>query len=144
MNDEYLSVLTCSGEPLTLAENGQSLAGKVALVCAGGSGRGRELAIKLATHGAPIIFTASDLDSAESVSEEIRAMGGKAIAICVDISVKSQVEMLVKYASGIFGSLEFLINSEGTIYNVSKLIDSKESDLDKALIKNINTCKSTN
>lgn len=144
MKDEHLSLKDGSGAPLTLAQNGQSLTGKVALVSVGGSGKGRELALELAAFGAAIIVADSEIDSAEVTAEAIRAMGGRAIAVAVDLNVKSQVELLVKYASGIFGSVEFVVNQAGNIYKVSGLIDSKESEWEKMLIEIICACKSNN
>ncbi|EIC86146.1 SDR family NAD(P)-dependent oxidoreductase [Serratia sp. M24T3] len=144
MISEHSSVSSIPGDALTIVEDGESLDGKVALVSMGGRGRGRELALHLASRGASVIIADSELESAEQTAEDIRALGSKAIAVAVDITVKSQVEMLVKYASGIFGSLEFLVNCAGIIYNVSGLIGSKENDLEKLLTHNINASMSIN
>lgn len=144
MIDEFSSASKSSGEALTLKELGQNLHGKVALVCMGGRGKGKDLALQLASRGVSIIVTDIELDSAEQTAEEIRAIGSKAIAVAVDITVNSQVAMLVKYASGIFGSLEFLVNCAGIIYNISRLISSQTNDFEKLLTHNINTPLSIN
>lgn len=102
------------------------------------------MALEFAAYGASIIVADSEIDSAEITAEAIRSVGGKAIAVSVDISIQSQVEMLVKYARGIFGSLEFVVNQAGNIYKISELIDSKESEWGKTLTQNSNASKSIN
>lgn len=139
------SLVSCFPEDtLTLIDEDQCLHGKVALVSMGGRGKGRELALQLASRGASIIIADSELDNAEQTAEDIRNLGNKAIAVSVDITVQSQAETLVKYAGGIFGSLDFLVNCAGIIYNVSELINSKEKDLQRLLTHNINASISVN
>ncbi|MGA8119401.1 SDR family NAD(P)-dependent oxidoreductase [Rouxiella badensis] len=122
----------------------QRLDGKVAMVTHAGQDCGKEQAILLASLGASIIVTDADIAQAEQTAEDIRHAGGKAIAVAVDITVKSQIEMLVKYASGIFGGLDIVVNSAGFVYSVSELGIRDADNLEKLLTENINAALSIN
>lgn len=69
--------------------------GRVAIVTGAGRGIGREHALSLATHGARVVVndlgggidgSGGDLSPAQSVVNEILAMGGEAVANGDDIS----------------------------------------------------------
>jgi len=65
--------------------NGQKLAGKVAVVTGGSRGIGAAITKRLAADGASVAFTyAKGADAAASVVKEIERSGGKAIAIQAD------------------------------------------------------------
>src|ERR1700757_3237107 len=65
--------------------NGQKLAGKVAVVTGGSRGIGAAITRRLADDGATVAFTyARDADAAASVVKGIERDGGKAIAIQAD------------------------------------------------------------
>jgi NAD(P)-dependent dehydrogenase (short-subunit alcohol dehydrogenase family) len=65
--------------------NGQKLAGKVAVVTGGSRGIGAAIARRLATDGASVAITyTKGADAAASVIKEIERAGGKAIAIQAD------------------------------------------------------------
>ena len=75
--------------------NGQKLAGKVALVTGGSRGIGAAIARRLATDGASVAITYSKgADAAASVVKEIERGGGKAIAIQADAADASAVALL--------------------------------------------------
>jgi 3-oxoacyl-[acyl-carrier protein] reductase len=66
-------------------DNGQKLAGKVAVVTGGSRGIGAAIARRLATDGASVAITyTKGADAAASVIKEIERAGGKAIAIQAD------------------------------------------------------------
>ena len=58
-----------------------NLDGKKALVTGGGSGIGRAYAHALAEAGADVAISDINLDSAETVSEEVKDLGVKSVAI---------------------------------------------------------------
>jgi 3-oxoacyl-[acyl-carrier protein] reductase len=95
--------------------NGQNLAGKVAVVTGGSRGIGAAIAKRLAGEGASVAFTyARDADAAASVVKEIERRGGKAIAIQADAADANAVKAAVEKAVATFGELDILVNNAGT------------------------------
>jgi len=88
------------------------LEGKVALVTGSGRNIGRATILKLAAEGANVVVNArSNRQEAESVAEEARALGVKALPILADVSNKEQVDSMVSMALAEFGKIDILINN---------------------------------
>ena len=88
------------------------LEGKVALVTGSGRNIGRATILKLAAEGANVVVNArSNEQEAESVAEEARALGVKAMAILADVANKEQVDSMVSMAMSEFGKIDILINN---------------------------------
>src|SRR5207245_2728299 len=80
--------------------NGQKLAGKVAVVNGGSRGIGATITKRLAADGASVAFTyAKGADAAASVVKEIERCGGKAIAIQADAADPNAVKASVEKAA---------------------------------------------
>src|SRR5258708_38926842 len=94
--------------------NGQKLAGKVAVVTGGSRGIGAAIAKRLATDGARVGITyTKGADAAASVKEIERA-GGKAIAIQADAADADAVKAAIEKTVATFGRLDVLVNNAGT------------------------------
>ncbi len=91
------------------------LQGKTALITGAGSGIGRAMATRFAAEGAAVVVADLAADSAETVAEEIRAAGGRAIAIVVDVSDPAQVEMMTARAIAEFGGVDVLLTAAGVL-----------------------------
>src|SRR2546422_455282 len=95
--------------------NGQKLAGKVAVVTGGSRGIGAAITKRLAADGASVAFTyTKGADAAASVVKEIERRGGKAIAIQADAADADAVKAAVGKAVATFGRLDVLVNNAGT------------------------------
>src|SRR5215470_16474169 len=79
------------------------LSGKRGYVTGAGSGLGRAIALGLAEAGAAVVASDINLATAEEVTKEIQAQGGRAMALCTDISKKAEVEELVRGTVDQFG-----------------------------------------
>lgn len=87
------------------------LSGKVAIVTGAGRGIGRATALALAAAGSDI--AANDLDGSEldSLIDEIKALGRKAIALLGDVSDQNAVEGLVATTAERLGSVDIAVSS---------------------------------
>jgi len=95
--------------------NGQKLAGKVAVVTGGSRGIGAAIARRLATDGASVAITyTKGADAAASVIKEIERAGGKAIAIQADAADADAVTAAIEKTVATFGRLDVLVNNAGT------------------------------
>lgn len=100
------------------------LDGKVAIVTGAGRGIGRGEAMLLAAQGAQVLVNdvgsaregdGTDPSPAESVVQEIRDLGGTAIAAHDDVSTWTGAQATVARALEEFGTLDILVNNAGIL-----------------------------
>jgi NAD(P)-dependent dehydrogenase (short-subunit alcohol dehydrogenase family) len=88
-------------------------AGRVAVVTGGASGIGRALAEAFASAGSAVVVADLDAGGAEEVAASIRAAGGDALAVGVDVSDASSVEALAATSVERYGRVDVLCNNAG-------------------------------
>lgn len=86
------------------------LDGKVTIVTGGGSGIGRAAAKVFARHGARLLISDIDGDSAAATAKEI---GGEAASIVCDVRDEEAVRRMVDAAVGRWGRLDCAFNNAG-------------------------------
>ena len=89
------------------------LDGKIALVTGASQGIGRAAALKLASQGAAVVLAARQLDKLESLAEEIRAAGGRAHALQLDLSKPEAVAGQLQTLPEDFAGVNILVNNAG-------------------------------
>ena len=89
------------------------LSDDVAVVTGAGRGIGEGIARTLANAGAAVVCAARRADEVDRVAAEIRAAGGRAIAMPTDVTDNAQVEALAQKAISEFGHLDIWINNAG-------------------------------
>lgn len=88
--------------------------GKVALATGAGKGIGKEIALELARGGAKCVINyASSAAGAESVAEEIRAMGSEAMTYKCDVSDADAVQKMITDVMEQYGRIDILVNNAG-------------------------------
>ena len=88
-------------------------AGRVAVVTGAASGIGRALAEALAREGSAVVVADLDATEAETVAAAIRAAGGDAVAVGVDVSDAAAVDQLAATTVERFGRVDVLCNNAG-------------------------------
>jgi len=87
--------------------------GKVALVTGAGMGIGRETAGILAAQGASVMCADIDAEAAADAAESIKASGGSAASVKVDVAEPEQCELMVAATVKAFGGLHLAVNNAG-------------------------------
>lgn len=111
------------------------LKNKIALVTGARRGMGKSHALALAKQGAKVVVTDIDKAECELVADEIKAVGGTAIGLKLDVSNPQDVDRAFDAAIKKFGRLDILVNNAGVYFSKSAL-ELTEEDWDKML--NIN------
>ncbi len=95
---------------------GSGFGGQTALVTGASRGLGREIARRLAEMGASVgVNYASRSAEAESLVSEIRASGGRALAVQADVGEPSQVQFMIERVAAELGPVSLLVNNAGVI-----------------------------
>jgi 3-hydroxybutyrate dehydrogenase len=89
------------------------LDGKTALISGAASGIGKEIAMVYAAAGAKIAIADLNQAGADAAAAEIKAKGGQAVGIAMDVSDEKAVETGTDLAVQTFGTLDILISNAG-------------------------------
>lgn len=105
---------------------------KVAIVTGAASGIGREIALAYAREGAKVAIADLKLDAATAVAGEIKAGGGQAMGVAMDVTDEAQVEAGVAAVAAAFGGVDVLVSNAG-IQIISPLVELSLADWRKML-----------
>ena len=102
--------------------------GKVAIVTGSGGGLGRQHALELARRGAKVVVndlggsmdgSGGGSDAAKAVVEEIKALGGEALANGSSVTDDAGVALMVKHAMEAWGRIDILVANAGVLRDKS-------------------------
>ena len=91
-----------------------SLEGKVALITGGSRGIGYATALGFAGAGANVVVSSRRLPDLKKVSEEIKGLGRRSLAVTTDVRNTGNLGNLVNEVKKEFGRIDILVNSAGT------------------------------
>ncbi|MGH9103390.1 MAG: SDR family oxidoreductase [Acidimicrobiales bacterium] len=118
-----------------------ALDGRVAIITGAGRGIGREHALLFASEGAKVVVNdlggsldgeGDDGGAARQVADEIRSLGGEAVANCDDVADWEGGQRLVNAAVETFGDLHVLVNNAGILRD-RVLVNMTEDEWDSVI-----------
>ena len=109
---------------------------KVVVVTGAGSGIGRATALAFGREGAKVVAADIDAATAQATAEQIKAAGGQAEPLQVDVSVAADVERMVSTAAERWGRLDVLVNNAG-IFFMLPLTQVPEDQWDRLMSINL-------
>lgn len=89
---------------------------KVAVITGSVRGIGRAIAMCFAKQGANVVINYSSekrKEEADQVVTEIKALGGKAIALCANVANSEEAKGLIEGTIAAFGKIDILVNNAG-------------------------------
>lgn len=117
--------------------NSKLLEGQVALVTGAGRGIGRAAALALAQAGAALVLAARSADEINSLADEIKLHGGKALAIPSDVSDVSQVDYLLVLTLRAFTKIDILVNNAAVVQPLGKVWETSPAAWHKLIAVNV-------
>ncbi|KAF1051820.1 MAG: 3-oxoacyl-[acyl-carrier-protein] reductase FabG [Stenotrophomonas maltophilia] len=99
-----------------------TLKDKTLFITGASRGIGREIALRAARDGANLVIAAKSAEAhpklpgtIHSVAEEVRAAGGQALALQLDVRDETAVRAAMEQAAAHFGGIDALVNNAGAI-----------------------------
>jgi NAD(P)-dependent dehydrogenase (short-subunit alcohol dehydrogenase family) len=89
------------------------LDGKTAIITGGAGGLGRSMVMQYAEAGANVVVASRNIENCHKMVAEVERLGGKALAVAVDITNVEQVDNMVAQTVDRFGSLDVIVNNAG-------------------------------
>src|SRR5215471_3031871 len=112
------------------------LSAKVALVVGGGSGIGQAGAEGMAAHGAQLVVADVNADDAAGVAERIRAAGGKATSLQIDVTNTAAVEATIERVVREQGRIDVLLTTPA-INLRRRFLDYTDEEFDRVIELNL-------
>lgn len=112
------------------------LDGKVALISGGAKGQGETHARMMAQEGAKIVFGDILDEEGRQVESEIRAAGGDATYVHLNVTSESDWQAAVEKAERMYGKLNVLVNNAGILIR-SSIEETTEDDFDRIMAVNV-------
>lgn len=106
------------------------LSGKIAIVTGAGIGIGQAIAKRFAAEGAHVWVTDINGETAEETVRDIKAKGGAATAMVVDVSKGQDLTALVRNVEVAHARADILVNNAGILVR-SELRQLSDADWDK-------------
>ena len=113
-----------------------SLKGRVVLITGAATGLGQHFAEVLASAGARVAVAARRADKLAATVEHIRASGGEAVALTLDVTQFSSVKACLDALNAEWGAPDVVINNAGVTVTRS-LLEQTEEDWDQIMATNL-------
>src|ERR1700678_2676565 len=109
---------------------------EVVLITGASQGLGRQFARVLSDHGAAVALAARQTGKLKSLEEEIKAKGGRAVAVEMDVTRHASIVAALDAAEAALGPLTVLINNAGIAIE-KPAVEQTEADWDAVIGANL-------
>jgi len=117
---------------VTVADGGQSLADRVAIVTGAARGIGRATALALARGGAHVAAVDLDQGAVKPTADAVGALGRKSLALGADVGDLKSIDGMVRQVVDAFGQVDVLVNNAG-VTRRAYIMDLTEDDWERIM-----------
>ena len=110
---------------------------KVAVITGGAQGIGRVTALMMGREGAKVVVADLQGEKAQSVANELQAIGAEAIGVAVNVASESSVKQMAKATFDRFGRVDILGNIAGVYFPKAAVVELSEEDWDRTIDINL-------
>lgn len=108
----------------------------VAIVTGAGRGLGRSMAHALVEAGSAVTVASRTAGELDSLVDEVKAAGGRALACPTDITDEASVQQMVDATLATFGRIDVLVNNCGIVASTA-LVDQHTQEWDAVIATNL-------
>ncbi|CAI1632606.1 Uncharacterized oxidoreductase SAV2478 [Serratia quinivorans] len=113
-----------------------NISGKVVVITGASSGLGEATARHLAAKGAWLVLVARRKERLDTLASEILTAGGKALALQVDVTQRSDIEQMVARTVEHFGRIDVLVSNAG-LMSIAPISASKVDEWERMIDINV-------
>lgn len=110
---------------------------KVCIITGGGSGIGRDAALKMTKEGANVVIVGRTESKLESVKSEIETAGGTTVSFALDVSDYDAVQQMVSDVLEKFGKIDILVNNAGHSSHNRRLLNTTPEETRSVVDSNL-------
>lgn len=115
----------------------KNLSNKIALITGATRGIGFAVAKRFAAEGAHVIAASRSKTGLEELDDAIKAIGGTATLVPLDLMETDKVELLAQSIAQRFGKLDILVGNAGILGELSPVAHTSPEDWDKVIAINL-------
>jgi len=113
-----------------------NVSGRVAIVTGGGQGIGKAIVEKLGSYGADVVVVDVNLEKAQAVSDSIKQMGRRSMALKVDVTNLKECEAMAEAVFKEMEAIHIVVNNAG-ITRDGLILRMTEEDWDAVINVNL-------
>lgn len=115
---------------------------KIALITGGGSGIGKETALKFAKEGARLVICDLNLDVINETVKELEKLGATVKGYKVDVTNRKEVEDLIENVIDEFSRIDILVNNAGITQDatLAKMTEEQFDNVINVNLKGVFNC----
>ncbi|MGZ6266376.1 MAG: SDR family NAD(P)-dependent oxidoreductase, partial [Candidatus Limnocylindrales bacterium] len=108
------------------------------VITGAGSGMGRTAALRFAAEGSRVVVADNQAAAAEETVRQVRATGGEATAVRVDVSIEGDAKAMIDTAIDRYGKLDVLYNNAGIMpEDDHSVVDTPVEAWDRVMAVNV-------